>query len=465
MTDLPPDPLEADGIAGFGTRLRAREVTAESATADYLRRIERLEPRLECYEQVDGDRALTTARAIDSLLVAGTDLGPLMGVPVAIKDIVAVDGMPVTAGSNLDVADLIGPEGQFVKQLRRAGCVILGKTKTVEFAMGGAGTNHRRGTPWNPWDSAVKRAPGGSSSGSAVAMAAGLCGFSIGSDTGGSVRGPAGFCGIYGIRPTAGTWPLDGVFPLSVSFDTIGPFARSADDMAVLFAALTGQPKPRPVPLKGARFGKPSPGYFEDMDPDVTRSMTAALAALEKAGAEIVPVDLPDTEETWPLYTTITRAEFIATMGRERYEVGRAAMNPDVAERADGGLSLMAEDYVRALRRRQDLCWRAVLRLRGLDALLAPAKSRVAAIVPPGEDAATTSKLADDTGGPTRPLSTYGLCGISVPVHDLAGAILPVGMQVAAPAGSDGHVIGLALAMEALWGPPSRPDLTGFLNT
>ena len=140
---------------------------------------------------------------------------------MAVKDLLAVDGMPTTAGSNVDVADLIGPEGRFVKCLKRAGCVILGKTKTVEFALGGAGSNRVRGTPRNPWDAEVFRAPGGSSSGSVVAMASGMCGFAIGSDTVVRVRGPAAFCGVFGLKTTTGLWPTDGVFPLSPTLDTL----------------------------------------------------------------------------------------------------------------------------------------------------------------------------------------------------------------------------------------------------
>jgi aspartyl-tRNA(Asn)/glutamyl-tRNA(Gln) amidotransferase subunit A len=156
--------------------------------ASYLAGIEQLDPKLGAYGHVNATRALDAARALDDLLAAGVDLGPLMGVPVAVKDLFAVDGTPTTAGSDLDVAELIGSDGSFVKGLRRAGCVILGKTKTVEFAFGAVGTNSVRGTPWNPADAQVHRIPGGSSSGSAVAVAAGLCAFAIGTDTGGSVR-------------------------------------------------------------------------------------------------------------------------------------------------------------------------------------------------------------------------------------------------------------------------------------
>ena len=148
--------------------------------------------------------------------------------------------MPTTAGSNVDASDIIGGEGTFVRALRQAGCVILGKAMTVEFAIGSTGTNYNRGTPRNPWETEVFRLPSGSSSGSGVAVAAGLCGFAIGTDTGGSIRGPAAFCGTFGLKTSPGTWPLDGVFPMSKTLDTIGPMTKTAADAAVVWAALSG---------------------------------------------------------------------------------------------------------------------------------------------------------------------------------------------------------------------------------
>ena len=201
---LPPDPLADLSLLEFGRRFRRGELTSESVTLDYLTRIALLDLRLGTFQHVDAESALQTARAMDILRGAGTDLGPLMGVPIGVKDLFAVQGMPTTAGSLVDVSDLIGPEGSFVKRLRRAGCVILGKTKTVEFAFGAVGTNAVRGTPRNPWDPETERAPGGSSGGSAVAIAAGLCALAIGSDTGGSVRLPAALCGIFGLKTTVG---------------------------------------------------------------------------------------------------------------------------------------------------------------------------------------------------------------------------------------------------------------------
>jgi len=171
MCLLPPDPLAACGIVELGNRLRSGEISAEAVTRTYLDRIAGLNPKLNAFVYVAEESAMMTARGIDRLLKSGTDLGPLMGIPVAVKDLLAVDGMPTRAGSRLDVEDLIGPEGSFVKSMKRAECIILGKTRTTEFAAGAQHVSHP--IPWNPWDPKTHRTPGGSSSGSAVAQAAG----------------------------------------------------------------------------------------------------------------------------------------------------------------------------------------------------------------------------------------------------------------------------------------------------
>jgi aspartyl-tRNA(Asn)/glutamyl-tRNA(Gln) amidotransferase subunit A len=284
-TAPPKDPLTGISIAEFGRQLRRGELTIEATVQDYLIRIDTLDTRLGAFEFVAADSALESASALDRLLAAGCDLGPLMGVPIGIKDLFAVTGTPVTAGSRVDIADLVGAEGSFVKLLRRAGCVILGKTKTVEFAYGAAGTNSVRGTPWNSWDSQVHRAPGGSSSGSAVAVAAGLCAFAIGSDTGGSVRLPASLCGIFGLKTTVGLWPTDGVFPLSPTLDSIGLLTRSAEDAAIAFAVLTGRPIPTAASLRALRLGLPEDFFFDELDPTVAQCIDATMALLKESCA------------------------------------------------------------------------------------------------------------------------------------------------------------------------------------
>ena len=207
------DDLFADGIEPWAMRVREGSLSFVQTVQSCLQRVIDNQS-LDAFECLDAERALGTAAALDALLAQGIDLGPMMGLPMGVKDIMAVEGLPTTNGSNADTADLTGREGTLVRRLRMAGLVTLGKTRTVEFALGATGVNESRGTPWNPVDRTVHRIPGGSSSGSAVATASGMVGMALGSDTGGSIRIPACFTGIVGYKSSVGIWPLDGIFSL-----------------------------------------------------------------------------------------------------------------------------------------------------------------------------------------------------------------------------------------------------------
>jgi aspartyl-tRNA(Asn)/glutamyl-tRNA(Gln) amidotransferase subunit A len=463
MTRIIPDPL-ADGIQDFAHRLRRGEITCAAQTDRYLARIDALDGSLGAYEHVATGQAQRQAHAIDQLIHCGVDLGPLMGVPVSIKDIFAVDGMPTSAGSNVDVADVIGAEGPFIKRLKRAGCVILGKVKTVEFALGSSGTNYSRGTPRNPWDAQDFRLVSGSSSGSAVAVAAGLCTFSIGSDTGGSIRGPAAFCGVVGAKTTAGLWPLEGVFPLSRTFDSIGPLAASAQDAALITAALTDQPMPKPACLAGLRLGRLTP-LFDDADAVVVKCIDAALQDLEGHGAQIIEVSLPQVAAANDVFTTISRPELIAALGPKRFHAIRDRMNVDVADRAAPGLTVTADAYIKAVWQHRELCEFGRAAMREVDAWIAPSKSRLPPIFPGAfvsleKDRELTSLCA----GPTRVASTFGLCAMSLPVQKY-GAPLPVGMQVMCGPLNEMRMLSIALAIEQVIDRPRRPDVARFLES
>jgi aspartyl-tRNA(Asn)/glutamyl-tRNA(Gln) amidotransferase subunit A len=462
MTKIPADPFEPGGIALFGERLRGGEITADAATRAYLGRIEALDGRLGAYQYVAAEQAVAAARALDGLLAAGTDLGPLMGVPVAVKDLFAVDGMPTTAGSDLDVGDVIGAEGRFVKALKRAGCVILGKTKTVEFALGTTGISTPRGTPWNPWDAATQRIPGGSSSGSAVATAAGLCAFAIGTDTGGSVRLPAHFCGTFGLKTTAGLWPTDGVFPLARDLDSIGPLTRTAADAAIVFAVLTGQPTPKARPLRSLRLGRPGNYFYDNLDADVEACMSAALAMLEAAGTDIVPIDVPEAPEREKYFPVALPADLISVLGRDRFLAGRERMDPVVAARGAKGLEVMAAEVMQLKWRRRQLCAAAEARFEGLDGWVTPSAAVAAVPVAEFNDLENSMRLTLGITQDTQPGNLLGLCATTTPIQML-GSALPVGLQVLCPANREARALAIALAIEDLVGPPPRPDLAGFL--
>ena len=458
MASVAPDPLQDCQITGFARDLRAGKTTATAVTRAFLDRIEALDDRLGSYQHVAPEQALAAAQAIDGLVAAGTDLGPLMGVPVAVKDIYAVEGMPLTNGSLYDASHITGPEGPYVRRLRSAGCVILGKTRTVEFALGANGVNEARGTPWNPWDMQVHRAPGGSSSGSGVATAAGLCAFAIGSDTGGSVRIPACFNGIFGHKTTIGLYPTDGVFPLSPTLDTIGPLTRSARDAALVHTAMTGEPVPDPRPLAGIRLGLPT-GYFsEDCEPEVAGCMEAAVASLRAAGVEIVDVDIPDPSEREWLFPAICPPELLAALGENGFRQARPNMDPVTGARAEKGFEITGVQHAAAIRRHHELSAEADRAMEGVDAWIGPTcqflPMAVADLADPA--ALTRSFLASRN---TQPSNLFRQCAVTTPIQQF-GSRLPVGFQIMCRNGADAHALSLAMAIEAHFGPSGSPDLS-----
>lgn len=462
MAVLPADPLEPGGIARFGERLRKGTVTSEEVTQAYLERIEVLDPKLQAFEYVAKEQALASARALDALLAAGTDLGPLMGVPVAVKDIFAVEGMPTTAGSTIDVTDIIGAEGNFVRNLKRCGCVILGKATCVEFALGGLGINLRR-TPWNPWDVNTHRIPGGSSSGSGVAVAAGLCAFAIGTDTGGSIRLPAGFCGTFGLKTSPDLYPTDGVFPLVPNMDTIGPLTRSAADAAVIFGTLTGQPIPTAAPLSGLRLGKPDAYFYNNLDTNYEKCMMEALKDFEKAGVDIVPIEVPEAKEREAYFPVALPAYALGVLGRERFLNERDRMDPLVAARCASGLDVKAAELIRIERRRFELWKIAKERLNGLDGWVTPTMALVAPPVTDFDDLEKGMQLSLGIAQNTQPANLFNLCGISMPIQ-MYGSELPVGLQVLCRDDHIAQALSIGLAIEQVTGVPPMPDVTRFVG-
>jgi aspartyl-tRNA(Asn)/glutamyl-tRNA(Gln) amidotransferase subunit A len=417
--------------------------TAEEATATYLRRIEEQDEKLGAFIHVDRERALQQARGVDALAASGNALGPLHGKVVAVKDLVSIDGMPTFAGSEIDIRDIVPPEGPFVRALRAAGCVIVGKTRSTEFALGTYNLDRR--TPWNPADPKVHRMPGGSSNGSAVATAAELCDFAIGSDTGGSVRLPAALCGVFGYRPSPGVWSIDGVFPLSPLLDTLGPMTRTAEEMAVVFEALTGQRIPE-VRVDRLRLGRPSRAFYDDLDDAVAACMREAIARLERAGAKVETIELPELDLVGPVFSKMITADLVATLGRERVLQNLPRLDSVVRERIAGGLEIGASDYITMVRRCAELSAAATERMRGFDAWITPTSPALPIAL---KDCTTPQSAAAwniRSLGNTRPANVFSQCGISLPIGAL-GAPLPVGLQLLGACGSDAKLHAVASAV------------------
>jgi aspartyl-tRNA(Asn)/glutamyl-tRNA(Gln) amidotransferase subunit A len=418
-------------------------VSAERATSALLERIEALNPRLAAYTVVARDSALATARAIDALLKAGTDLGPLMGVPAAVKDLYFVDGMPPTAGSKLDVSDLVRGEGPFIRALRAGGCIFLGKTWTSEFALGGISLTQRM--PWNPLDEDTHRTAGGSSGGSAVAMAAGLCAFALGSDTGGSVRMPAALCGTFGHKFSRTAFTTEGVFPLSPTLDSLGTFTASARDAALIWSALAGAVVP--TRAEGLRFARPKQLFYDELDPAVQSGLEGAFRKLVAAGIQIVAIDVPEVLEFEAVFGRIVPVELIGILGRERVTAHLEALDPITRTRLAAACDQGAAEYVGALRRLAALREAVTRRMTGFDAWITPTAPLLP--TPVAESATLEAALAWNRRAlrNTRPGNVFDHCGVSLPLR-VPDSKLCAGLQLTAAPGADARLLAIACAVE-----------------
>jgi aspartyl-tRNA(Asn)/glutamyl-tRNA(Gln) amidotransferase subunit A len=436
--------LFAKGIETWGQRVRAGDINFEHTVKHCLELIKQSE-KLNAFECLDSDRALATAAILDDLLKQGTDLGPLMGLPIGVKDIMAAQGLPTTNGSNADTSSLTGSEGYVVNRLKRSGAVVMGKTRTVEFALGSTGVNESRGTPWNPVDRDTHRIPGGSSSGSAVATSAALIGMGLGTDTGGSIRIPACFTGIVGHKTSVGRWPCDGVFSLSTTLDSIGPLCRTVNDAALLHQLMTGEQVPTRENIKGLRLGIVEDLFMDDLDPKVAEDFARTCQLLERAGAHLVPLKFPEVHERTPIFTAIVPAELISSLTPERFSSIRAGVDTVTASRAAVGLDTSAHAYVSALRRREELIAKANTTFEQVDVWLSPTCPFVSmALADLDTDKGHERALLASRN--TQPGNLLDMCGLSLPMHKEG---LPTGLQITMPLNQDANLLAIGAAMEA----------------
>jgi len=448
MSAFPESRFAHASIAQYAARLRSGELSALEATEALLRRIDALNPKLGAYTFVAAEYARAQARDIDARLRARADSGPLMGVPVAVKDLYQVDGLPLTAGSQLDVSHIVRSEGPLARTLKRAGAIILGKTWTSEFALGGI--NFIRRVPWNPCDAETHRTPGGSSGGSAVAMAAGLCTFALGTDTGGSVRMPAALCGVFGHKFSASAFPLEGIFPLSPTLDSPGVFTKDARDAIVVWEALGGTRVERELPLRELRFARPTPLFYDDLDAEVERAVERALERLQRAGARVEHLDVPEVLEFEALFGRIVPAELIGILGRERVRADFERLDPVTKARFTAALAASSADS-RVRADLEALRQRVHARIAGYDAWLTP----TAPLVPTPLEGYKSVEAALEWNRRalrnTRPGNVFNQCGVSLP---LPGTALPVGLQIVCAAGADAKLLGIARVVESALSSP-----------
>ncbi len=414
------------------------------------------ESRLHAYRTWDPEGAAERARAADAAFAAGRDLGPLQGIPVSVKDLYGVRGLPTYAGSPRPLPREWEREGPLVARLTGQHAVITGKTHTVEFAFGALGNNPHWGTPRNPWSPGVHRIPGGSSSGAGVSLWQGTAAVALGSDTGGSVRIPAAMTGCVGLKTSRGRWSTEGIVPLSPSLDTAGVLARSVADAAFAFAALDDEADgvPDPADLSAIRLGIGHDFFWRECTADIVREVRAAVREIVRAGARERPFDLPEAEEAFDLHTkgSLLSAELAAFLSDELPD-WQETLDPRVRMRiADGG-GLTAEEYLIRRRRLARLAAAASARFDGVDVLVVP----TVAIAPPTVESISTKEgFRRAYLGAVRntcPVNLLDLCAISMPVA-LDSEGLPVSLQIIAPLGSDPRLIAVARAFEGVLGTP-----------
>ncbi|MEO5936501.1 MAG: amidase [Terriglobales bacterium] len=455
--------LDALSLSDAAQLVREKKVSPVELTQECLRRIEVLNPKLNAFITITAETALAEARAAEAEINAGRWRGALHGIPIALKDLVDTAGVRTTAGSGLFKDRIPAKDAEIVRRLKAAGAVFLGKTNLHEFAYGGSSAISYYGPVRNPWNTA--HSPGGSSGGSAAAVAAHLCYGAIGTDTGGSIRQPASYCGIVGIKPTYGRVSTAGVIPLSGSLDHVGPMTRTVRDAALMLQAIAGHDPldpgsvDLPVPDYVAtiadstaklRLGIPRDLFYEGLDPEVQAAMEAALAILKKltrSQRDCPPLATDGTySSVMDPYTPVLRAEAY------EYHKDYVAKSPQLYQaptlkRIRTGAEVSASTYMQSRRRLEQIRNGVARFFDNVDLMITP----TAPIMPP-----TIADLADpDTARPielrmlhlTRPFNALGLPSISVPCG-FSKQGLPIGMQISGAPGTDAIVLRLAHAYE-----------------
>lgn len=454
-------------IAELAPLIRRGELSPLELTEFYLERVERYDPALNAYLAVTAERARAQARAAEAQIAAGTYLGPLHGIPLAFKDLVDVAGLPTTGGSTLLRDHIAAADATVARRLFAAGVVLLGKTQLVEFAFGGTGVNHHYGTPVNPWDAETHRLPGGSSSGSGVAVAAGLAPAALGSDTGGSVRIPASFCGLTGLKPTFGLLPNTGVLPLDPTLDSIGPLCRTAGDCALLFQAMADPALCMVDHLEGEVAGLrlcfPHEYFWDDVDVEVETAVRAAASVFADLGvyADEISLDVLDELAQWRSGPSTTAVEAYL-YHRRNLEAHFDQFDPIVSARILDGREVLAADFLEQLRVRDELRCKARMALENVDFLVTPTTPFVA----PALDEVDRDDVYFSINGlclrNTIAVNLLGLCAISLPCG-FTGDGLPIGLQLIGHPRDEARLLRLAHAFEqaSAYNLPT-PELDAF---
>ncbi len=453
---LPPVSLHHASASELGRAIAAGTITSTVIVETFLERISRWEPKLNAFVQLHADQARHAAHLADKLMAAGGALGPLHGVPFVAKDLFDVAGFPTGAGSTALPKPKAHSTATAVSRLLDSGMILLGKAHMVEFAFGGWGTNPVLGTPWNPWDLVQHRIPGGSSSGTAVAIAAGLAPCGLGTDTGGSVRIPAAMCGLVGLKTSPGVVSRAGVFPLSHTHDTVGPLARSVEDIAQLLAVLQGFDSGDIATqgiswidalgdlqrgVAGLRLARLRAEDHGELSPGVEAAYTRALEIYAELGASIVAISMPrPLDEYMRRAGDIMSAESYATLA-DLVDDEHSSVDPFIRMRIRRGRDIDARGYLDLLDYRAEVQVEMASVFDGIDALILPTCPMAAIPVSEVDESVTPlSRLG-------RFVNLLDLCAVAIPAGLENG--LPVSIQIIAPCFKDALALRVARAFEA----------------
>ena len=445
----------------LGQLISSRQVSPVEIVQEHLKRIEKLEPALNSYIMILAESALKEARQCESEIASGLYRGPLHGIPVALKDIFFVKGIPNTYGSKINKDYIPQFNSTVVNRFKEAGAILLGKLNLHQFAFGPTGENHHYGNMHNPWN--VDCFTGGSSGGSGSAVAAGEATLAMGSDTGGSVRIPSALCGIVGLKPTFGRVSKYGVNPLAWSMDHVGPMVRSVSDAALVLNAIAGYDQGDlcsvnlPVPdftlslgedIKGIRVGIPKEYFDFPIDPQVKSAIDKAVVQLEELGAHISEVEWPIFKYAFAISTVLLITEASAALSRLVLEKG-PEFQPGTRLRVEGGMFYSANDYLKAQRARRLFVRESSELMKRVDVLVGP-------MIPSGAPkiGQTEVKLGKEMQGIIPTLTQYtrafninGFPAMTLPCG-FTNTNLPIGLQIAGRPWQEATILKVGYAFE-----------------
>ena len=449
-TDLARLPLHA-----LAARLKARSISPVDIVDTCLARIQKLDAKLHAFVDVFAAEARAAAEAADKAIRSGHAVGPLHGIPVALKDLIELEGRVTTGGSAVWRERRSSRTATLARKLIGAGMIVIGKTHTVEFAFGGWGTNQHLGTPWNPWDDKTQHTPGGSSSGSGVAVAARMVPCAVGTDTGGSVRVPAAWCGITGLKTTIGRISTYGVLPLTPTLDTPGPMTRSVEDAALLLQVMQGADTrdPRtlslrdadPMPtlrrgVKGLRLARMPSSERAGVDAEVLAAYDRSLDTFAGLGAQIVDLSLPRSFRDYGASSgRIMAAEAYALLS-DLVDNNALSLDAAVRPRVRAGAAISAREYLQTLAERERLKAEFGEAVAQVDAVLAPV-TLTPALPLTAVDQNTTPAVF------TRWGNFLDLCALAVP-SGFSGPGLPLSLQIVCRGGDEATALRVGWAWQ-----------------